>query len=316
VNSTAPTPPVVAVIDVGSNSIKLLVATAGAGQITTMAARTLNARISAGIGGEAPRLSDEGMTRGLTAIRELLAEAAGHSPVRLELVATSAVRDAANGGEFAARVERETGCALRILTGEEEAQGIGRGLTCDPALAALTNFYVFDLGGGSLECLSFLERQVQQALSLPLGCVRLTEKYVTDTSAPFRTVTCHRLMAHTRALVAESGFRFDLPDGIAVATGGTASSVRAIYGARTGRTAEDYSSLITVHQLREQLDTVSALPLPERRKIPGLAPERADVFPAALATLIALAETGGFNFYRHSFFNLRYGLAAELLASL
>jgi exopolyphosphatase/guanosine-5'-triphosphate,3'-diphosphate pyrophosphatase len=311
------TNPAVAVIDVGSNSIKVLVAAGdGAGHTGTLLGKTIDARIGAGLSQTPSRLSEEGMTAGLAAIQNLLAEATPFSPVRVLLVATSAVRDAVNGPEFAARVQRETGCELRILSGEDEANGIGRGLTCDPALAGLANFYVFDLGGGSLECLGFQDRDVQQAISLPLGCVRLTEKFIADPTAPIRAVTCNRIMAHTRTVMAESGFRFDLPESTAVATGGTASTVRTIYGLRTGRAPEGNSSLITVRQLREQLELLCPLTLEQRRKVPGLPPERADVFPAALATLIAVAETGGLNSYRHSFYNLRYGLATELLACL
>jgi len=309
--------PAIAVIDVGSNSIKVLVATGdGVGGVVPLLGKTIDTRIGAGINQTPPRLGEEGTTAGLAAIQQLLADAAAFSPVRVMLVATSAVRDAANGAEFAARVRRETGCELRILSGEEEANGIGRGLTCDPALAGLANFYVFDLGGGSLECLGFLERDVQQAISLPLGCVRLTEKFVSDPTAPIRAVTGNRIMAHTRTVMAESGFRFDLPDATAVATGGTATTARAIYGAGTNRAVDATSSLISVRQLREQLDQIAPLTLEQRRRVPGLPPERADVYPAALATLIAVAETGGLYSYRHSFYNLRYGLAAELLAGL
>ena len=69
-------------------------------------------------------------------------------------------------------------------------------------------------------------------------------------------------------------------------------------------------------ELRDLLVWLAALPLPARQQVPGLPAARADVMPAALATLIALAETGGFDHFRHSFYNLRYGLAAEALAGL
>lgn len=309
--------PPVAVVDVGSNSIKVLVAALDdKGRIGSVLSRTIDARISAGISEEVPRLSEAGMETGVAAIKQLLAEARPLAPVRVQLVATSAVRDAANGAEFARRVQAETGCELRILGGDEEAAGIGRGLAADPALASLENFYVFDLGGGSLECLGFADRAVQQALSLPLGCVRLTEKFITDPSAPIRPVACNRVMAHVRTALAEAGFRFDLPDATAVATGGTAATARAIYSVRAGAAGESLASLLTVRQLREQLEQACAVPIEQRRLIPGLPALRADVYPAALATLIAIAETGGLNSFRHSFYNLRYGLAAELLETV
>jgi exopolyphosphatase/pppGpp-phosphohydrolase len=123
----------VAVLDIGSNSIKILVAARDAhGHVVPRFQQALDVRISAGINATPPRLSPEGMTAGLAAIQQLLAAAAPHSPERAILVATSAVRDAANGGEFCDRVRQATGFEIRILTGDEEANAIGRGLTCDP----------------------------------------------------------------------------------------------------------------------------------------------------------------------------------------
>ncbi len=309
--------PSVAVLDIGSNSIKILVAArSDDGWIASLFSHTIEARISAGISEAEPRLTEESMARGLAAIQELLAAATPYSPVRVMLVATSAVRDAANGAEFRERVRQATGFEIRILTGEEEANGIGRGLTCDPALADLQNFYVFDLGGGSLECLSFNARRVQQAISLQLGAVRLTERFAKDTATPFSAKSSTRVMAHTRTEMAVSGFRFDLVDPTAVVTGGTVSTVRSIVGARTGQKAEQTSPRISVGQLREMLETFGAMPLEQRKLVPGLPAARADIFPTALATVIAIAEVGNISGFRHSFYNLRYGLAAELLGSL
>src|SRR6185369_13404451 len=138
------------------------------------------------------------MTRGIEAIRALLGDATEFSREKIVLVATSAVRDAQNGAEFRERVQAATGHEIRILTGEEEANLIGRGLTCDPALRELKDFYVFDLGGGSLECLAFRERKIVQANSLQLGCVRLTEKFIKDVSAPLQQNELTALAVHVR----------------------------------------------------------------------------------------------------------------------
>jgi exopolyphosphatase/guanosine-5'-triphosphate,3'-diphosphate pyrophosphatase len=307
--------PAVAVIDIGSNSIKVLVATRAAdGRVTPLATRTIEARISTGISQASPRLTDEGMTRGLDAVGALLTEAAPFSPAHIVLVATSAVRDARNGAEFRGRVFAATGLDIRILTGDEEANLIGRGLTCDPALASLRDFYVFDLGGGSLECLAFRNRRVEQAASLQLGCVRLTEKFVADATRPFAAEVGEKNAVHVREIFSGSPFRFSLPSGTTVVgTGGTLATVRAVLGARHGKAFEQTDPLNTVAQLRELLAFLSALSLAERKKIPGLPPARADIFPTALATLIAVAKLGGFAGYQNSLYNLRYGLAAEML---
>lgn len=308
----------VAIIDIGSNSIKTLVAErAPDGSVRALVQQTLDARISAGISRAEPRLTDESMLRGLAAIEELLALAAPLSPARTILVATSAVRDAQNGDDFRARVRAATGHDIRILTGDEEANLIGRGLTCDPALTALRDFYVFDLGGGSLECLAFRDRRVEQAISLPLGCVRLTERFTCDSALPLDPEVAAQIGRHTATILAKSGFAFSLPPtAVAVATGGTFTTARAIFAAALGLTLDQTDTTVATDALRQLLAHLGALPLAERRQIPGIAAARADVFPTALATLVAVAEVGGFASFRHSFYNLRFGLAAETLDTL
>ena len=307
-------PALVAVIDIGSNSIKSLVAArAPDGQLVALKQRTLDARISAGLGKEKPVLSEEGMTRGLGAIRELIEEVGQRRPAKIQLVATSAVRDAANGAAFRERVKKATKHDIRILSGDEEANLIGRGLTCDPALAELQNFHVFDLGGGSLECLAFKKRKIQHALSLQLGCVRLTEKFVKDPAAPVPPEVLAEIAAHVTGALKVTELRFDLPDSVGIATGGTVTTVRAIIGARDQLRAEETSPAVATDQLRDLLTTLAALPLDQRKRVPGMPSARADVFPAALATIIAAAELGGFAGFIHSFYNLRWGLAAEML---
>jgi exopolyphosphatase/guanosine-5'-triphosphate,3'-diphosphate pyrophosphatase len=304
----------VAVIDIGSNSIKLLVAARNeSGRLVERATKTLDARISAGISQEKPHLGEAGMAAGLAAIRDLLATAAPLAPVQTLLVATSAVRDAANGADFRARVRAATGHDIRILAGDEEANLIGAGLICDPALAGLGDFYVFDLGGGSLECLAFRARRVAQETSLPLGCVRLTEKFVPDPCAPFSTEARTAIATHVKQILAASGFRFTLAGATAVFAGGSVTTVRAIFAAHHGKTIKEISPVVTVPELHALLNRVAPLSLEARKKIPGLPPSRADVFPTALATILAVAEIAGLKEFQHSFYNLRWGLAAEAL---
>lgn len=305
----------VAIIDIGSNSIKTLIATRGKqGGILPLHTRTIDARISAGISRASPRLSEDGMARGVEAVQSLLADADAYSASTVILVATSAVRDAQNGAEFRRRVLDATGHEIRILTGDEEANLIGRGLTADPALTGLRDFYVFDLGGGSLECLAFRDRRIEQAVSLQLGCVRLTERFVADPTAPLEDATRQQVAAHTRTVLAESGFRFSLPSkAVAVGTGGTVTTARSIAATRHGKEFDTTEPVIAVSDLRQLLDELGAMPLPERKQVPGLPPPRADVYPVALVTLTTIAELGGFPAFQNSVYNLRYGLADQAL---
>lgn len=306
----------VAIIDVGSNSIKLLVACAAeTGGVATVHSRTMDTRISRGISRTPPRLGEEGMKAGLDAILRLRDEARVFGATRIEAVATSAVRDAENGAEFRSRVADKAGLPLRILSGEEEARYIGRGLAADPALAHLHDFYVFDLGGGSLECLSFKAREVAQAISLPLGCVRLTERFVANPAIPIDDAVRATIQKHVALELKASGFRFDLEHPEAVFAGGTMTTTRAILAASEGKALEGIGPGISVETLSELAAKACSLPQEERpRVLLGLPVSRADVFPAALLTAISVARCSGASRFLHSLHNLRYGLAAELLS--
>ena len=307
--------PAVAVIDIGSNSIKILVAHRETdGRLVSLKGRTIDARISAGLSKTEPRLAEDGMARGLAAIQELLTDAAPFHPAQTILVATSAVRDALNGADFRQRVLTATGQTIRILTGEEEANLIGRGLTCDPALAAFHDFYVFDLGGGSMECLTFKNRTISQGLSLRLGCVRLTERFVSDSAAPFSGEAYAAIAAHTSDELSRSGFRFDLPHKKAVFAGGSMTAVRLIRGAHNGQPLAVTSPVVTVSELRTLFEKLAPLTLTERQQFPGLPAGRADIFPAALVTMITIAEIGHIETFHHSLYTLRWGLAADALS--
>ena len=309
--------PAVAVIDIGSNSIKVLVAARDdSGLVRSLHSQTIESRISAGIGASEPHLGEEGMARGLAAIRKLLAAAAPFAPARTVLVATSAVRDARNGTDFRNWVQAATSHEIRILSGDEEADLIGRGLTSDPLLAGLRDFYVFDLGGGSLECLLFKERKSRQAVSLPLGCVRLTERFIKDVSAPLVMAETTALARHVRDELKRSGFRFPVTAPAAVFTGGSMTTVRTLKGALHGHAMEDTPAVIGLATLAHLLEELAPLTLEGRKAIPGMPAPRADVLPAALVTMLAVADYAHVDRFHHSLHNLRWGLADELLDRL
>jgi exopolyphosphatase / guanosine-5'-triphosphate,3'-diphosphate pyrophosphatase len=306
----------VAVVDIGSNSIKLLVARrTPSAQVEGLLSQTIDTRISTGISQSLPELSEAGMAAGLETVRTLLGAAAPFHPDETLLVATSAVRDAVNGEEFRRRVLEAVGHPVRILTGHEEATYIGEGLLCDPGLEAFNDFYLVDLGGGSLECLTFRSRRPVAAICLPLGCVRLTERCVPDPSAPFGKVPRHAVRQATEDAIVRSGYLFALPlPPLAVFTGGTMTTVRSILGERAGRTLAETPARVSVDQLTALFEEVAPLDLETRKRIPGLPPARADVFPTALATLLTVAELACISEVHHSVHNLRWGIAAEATA--
>lgn len=308
-------PETVAVIDVGSNSIKLLVARAGAKpkSLETRFSETIETRISAGISRELPSLSAEAIAAGTATIAELQRLAQSYHPKQIAIVATSAVRDAINGQDFVQSVLEATGLQIRILSGSEEATYIGQGLSCDPAIAGMTRFIQSDIGGGSLELIRFEDGQIQQAISLQLGAVRLTERFIQDKEAPISAEIEAAIRAHVTEQLSQSGFDFT-PAGLPlIATGGAYSVSRSLLAAQTDCDIEKSPPWLerqTLNQLKEKL---APLPLHERLKVPNLPASRADIIPTALITIDALLEAAGRTSLTHSFYNLRYGIAANLL---
>ena len=307
----------VAVIDIGSNSIKILIVERNInGNLDSLLSETIDARISEGISHTKPFLREEAMRRGLSAIRELIALSIPYDPTHLQLVATSAVRDASNSEAFQQATFEATGHRIKILSGTEEANLIGKGITCDPALSDLHDFQLFDLGGGSLECLSFADRQINHAESLQLGCVRLTERFITDRTKPLKANELQSIYDFCLETFQERNRPNSPAITNAIGTGGTLSTVRAITAERNEQPFEDGSPILTIDEIRALRDELASLSLDARQHIPGLPPARADVFPTALTTLLAIAAHDSFSAYHHSIYNLRYGVAAEMLENV
>jgi exopolyphosphatase/guanosine-5'-triphosphate,3'-diphosphate pyrophosphatase len=300
---------------VGSNSIKLLVARVGAAakRIETLFSETIETRISAGISRELPSLSDAAIAAGTTTIAELHRMALNYQPEHIAIVATSAVRDAINGADFVQSVFEATGLRIRTLKGAEEATYIGHGITCDPAIDGLTRFIQTDIGGGSLELIRFEDGQITQALSLQLGAVRLSERFIKNREAPLNAETEQAIRAHVREQLAASGFDFQPSELPMVATGGAYTVSRAVLAAQTGTEMSTSSPRLERTTLDALKQKLAPLPLHERLAIPHLPAARADIIPTALITIDALLDFAERDHLTHSFYNLRYGIAADLL---
>ena len=313
-----PTSDTVAVIDVGSNSIKLLVAQQGKqpNNIETVLGETIETRISTGISRAFPRLRDEAMAAGLETIRHLLQIARIYCPKRIRIVATSAVRDALNRSDFMAMVNDATGITLSILSGKEEATLIGKGLSCDPRIADMHQFIQMDIGGGSLELIRFEHEQIVNAISLQLGAVRLTEHFVKDREQAIDTQTADLIQAYVRQTVQDSGFDFTPASNPMVVTGGALTVTRAVLAAKAGSSLEKFPPVLTLGQIHSLKDEIIALPLHERMAVPHLPAARADIIPSALITIETVMNLARREQLTHSFYNLRYGVAAAMLENL
>ena len=301
-------------MDVGSNTIKLLVATADSNEeLIVLHEQSDPTRIGTGIGSDLPVLNESAMAAAVEAIQRLLKQATVHEPDHIRLVATGAVRDASNGNEFAECVRTATGHDLVILSGEEEAAGIAAGLATDPVLTGKPDFLACDLGGGSLELILVEDRAVRAKTSLPLGAIRLAEQFISETTNIVPAEELRAICPHVREILATSGFPFPSIGNDLVVMGGSFVVIRAIMAERDGMPFRE-RSLVSQQEIAGLLAEISQLTLPQRiERFPPLSPNRADVMPAALACILALLDYLSANKVRNSLHNLRYGEAARLL---
>lgn len=302
----------IGVLDMGSNTIKLLVAEPVADprpglKVIEMAIE--DCRVSRGIGASGPLVLEENsMAAAVDAIDRLRKVAEKQGAGRLLAVATSAVRDAVNREAFVERVRSATGVELRVLSGEEEAKASACGLAYDPQLRMGTNILHFDIGGGSLECNRIVDGRHVSGISLPLGAVRVTEQWIRDPFQPIPEDELFRIRAHTADYLHQSGMGGSAGMEV-VFTGGSVTIARAIIAAKEAR--EDSTGVLSAIQLESLLKVLSERSYAERVGIPGLPPNRADVAPAAIAVVLEVLKVLGVDYLLHSRYGLRHGLAVQ-----
>jgi exopolyphosphatase/guanosine-5'-triphosphate,3'-diphosphate pyrophosphatase len=273
------TTPRVAAIDIGTNSTRLLVADIHDGRIVAEVERLLEiTRLGDGVDANR-RLSEESMER-VNATMAVYAERAhALGAARPLATATSAVRDAANGSEFLAELERRHGVRARMLSGDEEARMTFRGVTS--ARPAVPGTLVCDIGGGSTELVLGDADGVRAAVSLELGCVRMSERFLASDPP-----AAHELEALRQA--AAGALTGDLA-GAAQVLIGVAGTVTTLATIDLGL-AEERPELIDGHELtgaavNRLLAELAAMPLAERRTVRGLMPARAPTIVAGAAIL-------------------------------
>ncbi len=304
----------VGVLDLGSNTILLLV-TGADGAVTRDEARIT--RLGQGVF-ERGSLAPEAVARTRQAITDFSRLARAQGVDRLVAVGTEALRRARDGAEFLAALEREGLVdGARLLTGEEEAEltieatRIAVGRHCD-ALA------VIDVGGGSTEVAWRESRDAAvRGISLPLGSVRLTEAHLPHHPIPAAD------LAVVRARVREVSepLARALPAGLAsgaaaiVAVAGTATTLAALeleLATYDGARVEGFA--LTRSRLSEWIERLAKLSVAERRALPGLEPGRADVIVAGLVCLeVALVRLGAER-VTVSERGVRHGVALRMLA--
>ncbi|MDX2185223.1 MAG: Ppx/GppA phosphatase family protein [Gemmatimonadaceae bacterium] len=271
----------IAAIDIGSNSIRLMIADVSPnGAIRVMDELKAHPRLATGLL-QTGRLDESSMTQAIDAMTRMAALARQQGCRRIEAVATSAVRDAANGREFLERVRRQTGLRPRVLSGSEEARLA--------FLSALAHFdlgtgraVVMDIGGGSLELALAADGVVERLVSLPYGAIRLTEEHMAKGITPKRLRKMRKAIRdEIRAVLPVRDWR----GAQVIGSGGTFTNLAGMLLHRQGVTTFRgvHGTTVPREDLEHILELLSGMPSHERVAMPGLNAGRADIIVAGLA---------------------------------
>ena len=305
-------PAALAAIDIGTNSVHMVVArVAGNGRFEVITRQKEMVRLGSGQG-EMKRLEPDAIDRGVAALSRCrqLAES-WDAPTYA--VATSAVREALNAGEFIERARLESGVEVNVISGYEEARLIQLGVL--QALPVFErNLLLVDVGGGSTEVLFGKEGTVGYARSVKLGSLRMTRRFFPDGEVKAHAVQrCRRYVAAQLASMVHEAAH--MGHDVAVATSGTAEALVAMHFARAGEVPQSLNAAtITRRQLGKVIDDLaSAGTTEERLRLPGIDSARADILLGGALVLEQVCDGLGIEELTISEFALREGVLLDAL---
>jgi exopolyphosphatase / guanosine-5'-triphosphate,3'-diphosphate pyrophosphatase len=310
-----------AVIDVGTNSVKLLVADIAASDVFPIWEDSKQTRLGSGFY-ETHVLQREPIDKTAAAVAKFAQEARRQNAVSTRVIATSAARDAINAAELVSAIESVSGLKVEIISGEQEAEWAFHGVTTNSRLRDQT-LLLLDVGGGSTEFILGRGEHKHFRESFPLGTVRLMEKIPpSDPPTPAELEASWEwiktfLVEQVRPKLAPA-IQLERATNIGtvhlIGTGGTTS----ILG-RMEAQLEDYdrdlieATRLTIDRVKWHRERLWNLPLAERRKIIGLPPKRADVILTGVLIFEAVMEEFGFPELLISTRGLRFAAVMEPL---
>lgn len=295
----------ISVIDMGSNSIRLLMAELEGGKLVGAEKLLSMTRLGAGVD-ETGMLRQTSMDETVEAVRWFKALADGRGSRLLGAFATSAVREAVNGNAFARRVEHETAVPVEIVSGEEEAvlgfQGVLAGLGHPGRVL------VIDIGGGSAELILGDSEGIAHKVSLPLGAVRMTERWLMSDPPAEAELDALRADALTQLKTWRELVLGYMPES-AVGIGGTATTLGAIaIGMKDYNRERIQGFELSIQGLDDMILRLSEMTLEARREVPGLQPKRADIIIAGALVLETILKAFDMTGYEVSDYDNLEGL--------
>jgi exopolyphosphatase/guanosine-5'-triphosphate,3'-diphosphate pyrophosphatase len=301
----------IAVVDIGTNSTRLLIADVVDGRLRERERRTRVTRLGEGVD-ESGRLSDDAIERVLATCAEFREQIDRHSPERTVAVLTSAVRDADNGHRLERLLRERFGFEAETISGEREAR-----LTYLGAVSAReypSPLLVLDIGGGSTEFVVGHGKTIAFHISTQAGSVRHSERNLhSDPPTEAELARCAAEIRGEIVAAIPAEVRQSVADGVAVA--GTPTSFAAIDQQLVpyDRARVD-GYRITRARCEQILAQLAALPLERRRAVPGLDPERAPTIVAGGVILVESMKAFGLESIEVSEHDILHGMALEAAA--
>jgi exopolyphosphatase/guanosine-5'-triphosphate,3'-diphosphate pyrophosphatase len=303
--------PRIAAIDVGSNSVRLVVAEVlPSGGYRVLDEERENTRLAASMVATG-ELSPAAVETTINALRRFQSISTGYGVGRISAIATSAVRDAENGPEFCQRIHSELDLDVEVISSDEEARlaflSVQRAFDVSGREVA-----VADIGGGSTEIVLASSGLIDQIYTTPLGAVRVAEKC--DAAGVSTANQLQRLRKHVDRVLKRGVGKLPFVPSMFYGTGGTFTALASMIMAREGQAGQPmWGFRVTGAQIRHLVTDLAQLTLEKRKKVPGLNPARADIIVSGLVIIERIMSHLRVNVVQVHTRGVRDGLLLEMV---
>ncbi|HWX56395.1 MAG TPA: Ppx/GppA phosphatase family protein [Verrucomicrobiae bacterium] len=298
--------PVLAAVDIGSNSVRLSIAELRRGRLVPLHQDREVTRLGEGVFRDG-NLDPQAMAHTLKVLRRFHRTAQSYAVDRTRVVATSALRDSNNGRIFAEWVKSATGWKTEIISGMEEGRLIHLGVVAN-LRGRPARLLLMDLGGGSCELTLSEKGHIKEIMTLPLGAVRLTAEFIQhDPPSKDELKRLHKFIAEEAARMPRQLVHANVR--VVVATSGTAAALSA--AARFLKLSQKEVSLRAATKLAQRL---AKLTYRQRATIKGINAKRAEIVVAGTAVFAHIMARCGAKSFRYSPLGLRDGILAQMAA--
>ncbi|MBI3813181.1 MAG: Ppx/GppA family phosphatase [Nitrospinae bacterium] len=307
--------PVFASIDLGTNTVRLLVAESNGESFTALYSNQAITRLGEGLS-KGGVLIERAMERTINTILSFKKEASAYNPSAIWVAATSAVREAKNRSEFIERVKKATGIELEVIPWEEEARrtilGVFSGLRGD-----IKRSIIFDIGGGSTEFVLTENKSLVKSVGTDLGVVHLSERHIKKDPVDDKELIALEKVITDKVKEVKNKMqdaRCKMQDLELIGTAGTITTLAALdLNLYPYNPAKVNGYILELKNVKDILKRLKAMTLNERRNIPALEKGREDLIIPGAVIVIKVMEILGFDTMTVSDYGLREGIILQKL---